>query len=89
MQLLNSQQVKQLFEQEAVLFGSCDGVPVYRAVELFGSEAGWYADSLANAGMYSSIFGAGDFQLHYLTFRGFQQAASYANVQAIEASGSA
>ena len=89
MQLLNSEQVRQLFEQEAILIGSRDGVPVYRAVELFGSDAAWYAYGLANAGMYSNIFGVGDFQLHYLTFRGFQQAASYANVQAIGESGRA
>ena len=89
MQLLNSDHVKQLFEQEAVLTGSSDGVPAYRAVELFGSEAVQYAANPTNAGIYFNIFDKGDFQLRYLTFAGFRQAASYANVLEIEKSGRA
>lgn len=89
MQLLNSNHVKQLFEQEAVLIGSSDGVPAYRAVELFGPEAVKYAADPTNAGIYFNIFGTGDFQLRYLTFAGFQRAASYANVLEIKKSGRA
>lgn len=89
MQLLNSNHVKQLFEQEAVLIGSSEGVPAYRAVELFGSEAVQYAADPTNAGICFNIFDTGDFQLRYLTFAGFRQAASYANVLEIEKSGRA
>lgn len=89
MQLLNSNHVKQLFEQEAVLIGSSDGVPAYRAVELFGSEAVKYAINPTNLETCFNIFGVGDFQLDYLTFAGFQKAASYANVLEIKKSGRA
>ncbi len=37
--MLNSKQVDQLFWQNAVLFGDCDGVPKYRMIELFGEAA--------------------------------------------------
>ncbi len=79
--MLNSTQVKQLFEREAILIGTADGVPVYRAAEVFGHQAAQFA---CNPSEYlGSTFGIGDFQLDYLTYRGFQQAASYANVEEI------
>ena len=37
--MLNSTQVKQLFERESILIGTADGVPVYRAAEVFGRRA--------------------------------------------------
>lgn len=89
MQLLNSDHIKQLFEQAAVLIGSSDGVPAYRAVELFGSEAVQYAINPNNLGTCFNIFDVGDFQLYYLTFAGFRKAASYANVLEIKKSGRA
>nr|WP_320026713.1 hypothetical protein [uncultured Acetobacterium sp.] len=37
--MLNSAQIKELFEKEAVAFLEWEGVPIYRAIELFGIEA--------------------------------------------------
>lgn len=37
--MLNNTQIKQLFEREAMLIGTADGVPVYRAAEVFGRRA--------------------------------------------------
>ncbi|SHG16710.1 MULTISPECIES: hypothetical protein [Eubacteriales] len=84
--MLNSEQVKCLFEQEAILIGNSDGVPIYRVAELFGDESAEFAGKYGTAGVYNSIFGVRGFSLHYLTFRGFQQAASYANVLEIKKS---
>lgn len=84
--MLNSEQVKCLFEQEAILIGNSDGAPIYRVAELFGDKAAEFAGKYGTAGVYNSRFGVGDFDLHYLTFRGFQQAASYANVLEIKES---
>ena len=71
--MLNSTQVKQLFEREAILIGTDDGV--------FGRRAAQFACNPRER--LGNTFGIGDFQLDYLTYRGFQQAASYANVEEI------
>lgn len=82
--MLNSNQVKELFEQEAVLIGGRDGVPLYRVRELFGDRAaGFAAGGDSNYGGDHSLFGVGDFQLPYVTYTGFQRAASFANVENI------
>ena len=69
--MLNSTQVKQLFERESILIGTDDGVPVYRAAEVFGRRAAQFACNPRER--LGSTFGIGD----------FQQAASYANVEEI------
>lgn len=79
--MLNSTQVKHLFEREAILIGTADGVPVYRAAEVFGRQAARFACNPRER--LGNCFGIGDFQLDYLTYQGSQQAASYANVEEI------
>lgn len=79
MNVLNAERVKALFMQEAVLIGVTDGVPLYRAEELFGSDAAQFAFASKN----SNLFGIGNFDLPYLTYKGFQLAASYCNVKNI------
>ena len=81
--MLNSNQVKELFEKEAILIGSKDAVPLYRVRELFGDRAAGFAIRSGGWGNGNSLFGVGDFQLPYVTFSGFQNAASYANVEEI------
>lgn len=41
--MLNLEQVKMLFAKEAVVFSGNNGVPLYRATELFGEEAAQFA----------------------------------------------
>ena len=81
--MLNCAQVKALFEQEAILIGSHDAVPEYRAIELFGKKAVDFAETRSQAGRWFTCFCSGGNVLTYLTYAGFQQAASYANVQMI------
>lgn len=89
--MLNRTRVRELFERYAVLFGDTDGVPEYQAVNLFGEEAVVFAKRYSNAvafakrnsdGCYSG-FRIGDFTAGYLNFKGFQIAATYANVAEI------
>ena len=42
---LNKAAAIELFEKEAVLFGTSDAVPFYRAIELFGEEAAAFFDN--------------------------------------------
>lgn len=80
MGILNKAQVDALFHREAVLIGTEDVVPAFRAAALFGESAAKHAQSLP-AGRYSNGYGVRDYTLMYLTYRGFQAAASYYNVQ--------
>lgn len=80
MGILNKAQVAALFQREAVLMGTEDVVPTFRAAALFGESAVEHARRLPD-GQYSNGYGAGDYTLMYLTFRGFQAAASFYNVQ--------
>lgn len=87
---MNAAQVKALFEREAVLFETEDRVPSFRAAALFGQGAVDHARNLnaAQPGKYENGFGIGTFTLYALTFKGFQAAASYYNVQQLrEAAG--
>lgn len=83
MKELNKVQVAALFEREAVLIGSEDRVPEYRAAALFGKKAVEHARSMdrATPGRYFNGYGVGDYTMSYLTFQGFQAAASFHNVQ--------
>ncbi len=43
-EVLNKAAAIELFEKEAILFGTSDVVPFYRAIELFGEEAAIFFD---------------------------------------------
>ncbi len=82
--MLNSKQVDRLFLQNAALFGYEEGVPKYRAIELFGKEAVDYVFSTCNTrGNYNSYATRGP-SAWYITHKGFQIAATYMNVQEVE-----
>jgi len=78
MEILNKAQVDELFQREAVfLFGS-DAVPVFRVAELFGEDAASYAKNYKPGKYWNTV---GLVMLDYLTYCGFQVAASFHNVQ--------
>lgn len=83
MGILNKDQVDALFRREAVMLGSEDRVPEYRVAAIFGKGAVEHAHRLdrGNPGRYASGYGVGDYTLDALTFKGFQAAASFYNVQ--------
>ena len=43
-EMLSKAAAVELFEKEAILFGTSDAVPFYRAIELFGEEAARFFD---------------------------------------------
>ena len=77
MKIMNKAMVDELFQREAVLICSNDCVPEYRAAALFGKDAVEHAKTLKLWNGY----GIGEFTLGYLTYLGFQAAASYHNVK--------
>ena len=83
MKELNKAQVTALFEREAVLMGSEDMVPEPRAAALFGKDSVEHAKRMDGGapGRYTNGYGVGDYTMSALTFRGFQAAASFHNVQ--------
>lgn len=83
MELYSSAQAKVLFEREAVLMGTADMVPDFRVAALLGKEAVEHVHRLDSArpGCFANGYGVGDFTLDALTFRGFQAAVSFYNVQ--------
>lgn len=86
--MLNNSQVKEIFEREAILIGTSDGVPYYRAVELFGQEAADFAKWLCRAGNGANMYGIGeDYAIDYFTLRGIQTAATYKNITEIRDNG--
>lgn len=85
---LSKSQVDTLFEQEAVLFGTNDGVPEYRVVELFGQWAAtWTEKNMYNDGYLApgtEWNGWGDCgperpMIHYFYRSGFRKVASEHN----------
>ena len=85
MNLLNKAQVDELFRREAVFLGSGDNVPESRVAELFGADAVNFAKrGKATIGENFNGYGIGDFTLQYLTYKGFQAAASYSNVKQMQ-----
>ncbi len=83
--MLNSKQVNLLFQQNAVLIGDVDGIQRYRAAELFGEEAVDYVMGMNCRNGYYNEYGIGNYDAPYLTYRGFQKAATYVNIREIEA----
>lgn len=83
MNIMSASQVKDLFAKEAVLMGTEDMVPSFRAVILFGQDAVDHVHAIGRTrpGIFVSGYGVGDFTLKALTLRGFQAAASFYNVQ--------
>lgn len=80
MKILNKNQVDALFQCEAILIGTEDCVPTFRAEALFGSDAVKHAGSVSS-GKYLNGYGVGDYTLMYITYRGFLAAATFHNVR--------
>lgn len=80
--VLNKRQVIALFQEEAMLIGSANGVPQCRAEELFGvSAVRFVTRNSGKAGShFNTFFVDSRHSLPYLTLSGFLDAAGCANV---------
>jgi len=81
MDILNKAQADALFQREAVLMDTQDLIPDDRVMELFGERAVEFAHRMGGGGGY----GIGDYTAFGLTYKGFQAAVSYHNVERIRA----
>lgn len=94
---LNKAEATELFEKEAILFGTNDIIPFYRAIELFGEEAIMFFDKNIGRNEYLrngrdwNIRGEGDNErpmINYLYKAGFFKLVTEHNYQfAIKACG--
>lgn len=83
---LSKAETAQLFAQNAVLFGSNDGVPEKVVAELFGEEAVDFTHKMGSRfGIVANMYGIGDYSAKYLTEKGFYCAATYSNVINLQA----
>lgn len=82
MKVLNKAQVDELFRREAVLLGTKDVVPDFRAAALFGEDAVKSVESARNAGREWNICG----DVTCLSYRGFLAAASSYNARQLQES---
>lgn len=83
MKTLNKAQVEAMFQREAVLIGTEDGVPAFRVKALFGTDAVERV-CVSGGGERWNCYGMGGYNLAYLTLLGFQAAASFYNVQQLQ-----
>ncbi len=82
--MFNKEQTDLLFKQNSVLFGDVDGMPRYRAMELFGEEAVSCVVNVGDRCGFYDVYGIGNHGIVYLTHRGFRAAATYVNIQEIK-----
>ena len=81
--ILNLKRARELFEEERTIFGNPGGVPLVHVAELLGDKPAEYAsrlDGKKGYGTYTGTFGVGTYQCEYLTWEGFLQAVTFANV---------
>lgn len=82
--MLNSKQVQELFEKEAILINDRDVIPQYAVEKLFGKAAMEFAKSIQdykNLGYWSEYYiDGGSYKLAFLTYKGFRIAATYSNI---------
>lgn len=83
-------EVKELFNQEALLFGNFCGVPLVRAAELFGRDAVNFVHRLCRGSAARGDafmiggFGIGGYTAGFLTECGVRAAASFCNACAVK-----
>lgn len=82
---LNLQQAKDLFNQECVVIGNDNVLPIFRAVELFGRKTGEWIEECTGlngflaAGKDQNWWSIGSVHVEYLTYSGFLKVVSHHN----------
>ncbi len=76
--ILTKAEAEELFNTEAFLIGSVNGIPVQTVAELLGEEASNFPKV---NGSSANIYGlGGDRQYKYLYLKGFMEAVTYHNL---------
>ena len=74
--MYTKEDVKRIFDENKILMGNRDAVPVYVAKEIFGEEAVEFSHRME---MFNG-YGIGDYTLYGLNLPQFETAATYCNV---------
>ena len=74
--MYTKEDVKRIFDENKILMGNRDAVPVYVAIEIFGEEA---VDFSRRSEIFNG-YGIGDYTLYGLSLSQFEIAATYCNV---------
>lgn len=80
MQALNRTEATKLFAAESILIGENDVIPKDRLIELFGEKAANFAARVGKFGESFSFYGIGDYDFEFFTFKGFEQAVTFSNI---------
>jgi len=84
---MSKEQIRELFDREAILFGQQNAVPDFRVEELFGKDAVAEVKRVAHAskepGRYLNAWSAGGYMLTYFYLHGFQYAATIRNIEIV------
>lgn len=76
--MLNNTQALHIFAKESYLFGDTDGLPLYRAEEIFGVDAVRFAIKKHTENKFTyDAYDIGNYTVEYLTFDGVQEAITY------------
>lgn len=78
--MFKENEVRQLFDKDSILIINRNVIPDYAVKKLLGEDAYEHAVRTLN-GKYHNAYGIGDFSLNYLTYEGFQIAATFYNVK--------
>jgi hypothetical protein len=88
--VLNYAHALALFEEQSVLFGKQDGVPIEWAEDYFGEELvscvkkSCRESKPSDFGSYFNGFGVGDYTAWYITKNGFMRLVTYSNVRELQ-----
>lgn len=80
--MFKENEIKQLFEKKSILIKNRDVIPSYEVKKMLGEDALEHAKRFNNP-RYNNSYGIGCFTLDYLTYEGFQIAATFYNVKNI------
>lgn len=83
MQALNRTEATKLFATESILIGENDVIPKNRVIELFGEKAANFAINTGKPGTNFNLYGIGDYDFEYFTFKGFESAVTFSNITKI------
>lgn len=84
--MFNKAQVKEIFEKHAILIGENDVIPFCIARNFISEKAMELAEEYGSGGgKYQNTFCTNGNHLEYFTLRGFQIAATYQNIEELNA----
>lgn len=83
LQALNKNEAMGLFAAESILIGENDGIPKDNVIKLFGEKAANFVTNAGKLGIHYNCYGNCNDNLMYFTFRGFEMAVTFSNIEKV------